>query len=198
VSDEELIEAVRPRLYPWSRMLARRSSGGLLDADDLYQEALIAALDARRTWRPDGGASLVTHAANRGRGAMVDALRKAARHCRRDAKTGVTVRRVKVQQLSVACKSESANEHLRWEPTAPEEVPPPSRAGFVRGLKALRCGSPAVRDAVALFYADQAGIEAVCERLNMGVSMAWKLIGRFQAEVREVGRLEAAYRLKTA
>jgi DNA-directed RNA polymerase specialized sigma24 family protein len=119
MTDAELIEAVSPQLAHMAGRLGGRNSGGL-DADDLMQEGLIAALGSRATWAADGGASLPTHAVNRGRGAIIDAIRRAARHCSRSS--GRLVRLANV--CAVSCLTAPPNVRPDWwHPSARPDVP---------------------------------------------------------------------------
>ncbi len=72
------------RHLPWVRKLASRyaraKDGALFD--DLVQEGSIAVLRAMRTWRPDGGASLVTYAWQKVRQRMVRRMIRSSVVCR--------------------------------------------------------------------------------------------------------------------
>jgi len=182
VTDTELIEAVRPQLEAWAKLVARRAAGqSVLDADDLLQEALLAAVASRATWREDGGASLTTHALNRGRGEVIDALRRSARDCRRNQRQGGTYRIARVRHLSaVAALLETsqrpADETSRWEPEAPPEQPPFSRAEFVKTLRRLTGILPRDRDVLARRFADDMPVSSLTGEFNLSEARLFAIV----------------------
>ena len=76
----ELLQDIETALWKAAHRLAARTGGGRhaahLTAEDLYQEGAIEAIQAVGRWRPEGGAGLPAWCLARGKGAMLDALRR--------------------------------------------------------------------------------------------------------------------------
>lgn len=177
--------AVRPQLTYFAARLGVRNHAGL-DADDLLQEGLIAAIASRRTWRADGGASLVTHAERRGRGGMLDAIRAAARHCQR--KDGRLYRIAAVSTFTALEGRRSGGLRKRGDFAAGiparDDDRHPSRAAFVRAMGVLPAGQPGARDAATLYFADGLPMKAIGRVLGMSESRVSQLVASLIEDIR--------------
>lgn len=185
MSERDTIDLLSPALRKQAERIAGRVAGGCggLDADDLFQEGLMAALGAAKKWRADGGASLKEHCLTRGVGEMRDAVRRASRNCRR--KGGRLYQIARVVPISVLVRA--TNRDLEFEgrgfadpglPARPEP-PAPSRSRFARALRKLPPGQPGARDAALMYFADDMTMKEIGRALGLGESRVSQLIGSF-------------------
>lgn len=72
---EEFVIAHRPLVKKIALYIKRRLPSHI-ELDDLLQSGLIGLLEAKKTYRPDGGASFETYATIRIKGCIIDSLRK--------------------------------------------------------------------------------------------------------------------------
>ncbi len=183
MTNEELAELLTPAFTKVARRLSGRSQGlgdDLLDADDLLQEGLIAAISARPRWRPDGGRSERDFCFQRGYGAMLDAKRQGASalfyHSCRKHFTRRIAAVVRLSRLPAAMQEDIAD---RVEPEKP------SRAEFVRAVRRLMrgCDVRAAEVAVAQ-HADG----RTCEQIAAGVGVSHSRLFTLMRDAMELVR----------
>jgi len=86
VTTEEFLDVINPMVWYFARRIARGYRRLRVDAEDLYQEGILAAFQIAASYDP-AEAKPVTFAQQRVRGAMIDFIRTKAdelgrRHCR--------------------------------------------------------------------------------------------------------------------
>lgn len=175
MTDCELVGLLKKPLASVAKRLARVSGDDLQDADDLLQEGLIAALAARKRWRPEGGRCERDWCFIRGYGAMRDAKRKGSaalffhgsrqHHATRIA-TSVYLSRLPPEVVEGVTSRQPAERRT-------------TRAEFVRLVrKLIEDADPRLVDYLAAQHWEETTAEEVAARLGVSTSWLWVLQGR--------------------
>jgi RNA polymerase sigma factor (sigma-70 family) len=174
-TDAEVLAAVRKHIHYHAWRLAGPHGGGL-DADDLKQEARIAALVAARRFDPAAGVTLYTFLHRRVVGAMLDALLAYQEEYRRASRTVLATR----IQLSALPDRDAC-----LPPTRDPSPADPPAVEFAAALRRVSGVRERDREVAALVYAEGQMSVEVARRVGLSDGRVSQILKEVREDVRE-------------
>lgn len=188
---EELLASVSDATRAIAERMADRLQVWKVEADDLYQEGLLAVLKLIRSgrWNPALGSSFKTFALMRARGAMVDYLRDRSEYSRAAFREAVAAGKMPVtRSLSAVRETIDGGVQQRYQPVDHREAPQP----FTEAERfADRCRPflahlyPDQRRILTRLFADGMSQVAIADELGISESRASQVIQGVLVELKD-------------